>query len=111
ATDPAHCGSCSPCPMPDHGVAVCSNRHCGARCEPGYTPVGTTCVRNGDGGSDSDGGGPADMARPADMPRPADLAPPHDLTRCGAPNSQCMNDEDCCSGSCKPFFPGIGFCA
>ena len=35
-TDPAHCGSCSPCPVAAHATATCAESVCGTACETGF---------------------------------------------------------------------------
>jgi hypothetical protein len=44
--DPAHCGSCAPCPKPVNGGAVCVNGVCGTGCAAGFHDCNGQCVFN-----------------------------------------------------------------
>ncbi len=41
ATDPAHCGSCDPCPVAAHATATCTDSVCGSACETGFVDCDT----------------------------------------------------------------------
>ena len=43
--DSQHCGGCTtPCVTPSHATAACAAGMCVVQCDPGYVPVGATCI-------------------------------------------------------------------
>jgi hypothetical protein len=132
SNDPQHCGSCDPCPVPQHGQPTCSFGVCDIFCDAGFHACGDLCLSNASPqscgslctpcqppahASPTCNGGICDFVCDANFMRSgATCVPVGGCTSCPSghvcadglccvgPAGICSVNADCCSGNCDPLF-------